>query len=160
MQPELKLKEGDPAPAFTAPTAGGGKVSLADFRGKHVVLYFYPKDNTPGCNKEACGFRDDFDQLQKHGAVVLGVSTDSVKSHDNFARKFRLPFILVADEDKSIVKSYGVWRKKTFMGIKFVGTHRVTFLIGPEGDIRKIWPQVKVQKHSAEILAALKERTD
>jgi thioredoxin-dependent peroxiredoxin len=155
MATEPILNEGDPAPAFTAATSGGGRISLSDFRGKHVVLYFYPKDNTPGCNKEACGFRDDFDPLQKRGAVVLGVSTDSVKSHDKFVRKFRLPFLLVADEDKSIVKAYGVWGERSFLGVKYMGIQRMTFLIGPEGKIRKIWRQVKVQNHAAEVLAML-----
>src|SRR5437016_10303521 len=107
--PELKLKAGDKAPNFTAPTDGGGKVTLADFKGKHVILYFYPKDDTPGCTKEACGFRDQYKTIEKAGAVVLGVSTDSVKSHSKFAGKFKLPFMLLADEDKKIVAAYGVW---------------------------------------------------
>ena len=102
--PDLKLKEGDPAPGFTAPTSSGGTVSLSDFKGKHVVLYFYPRDDTPGCTKEACGFRDVYDEFKKAGAVVLGVSIDPVKSHDKFITKFKLPFTLVADEDKSIVQ--------------------------------------------------------
>jgi len=157
MDSDLKLKEGNPAPNFTAPAGGGGKVSLSDFRGKFVVLYFYPKDNTPGCNKEACGFRDDFAEIQKLGAVVLGVSTDSVKSHDKFTQKFRLPFTLVSDEDRAIVKSYGVYGEKSFLGRLFLGTRRVTFLIGPDGVIRRIWPKVKVGTHAAEILEALKE---
>ncbi|MCW5554172.1 MAG: thioredoxin-dependent thiol peroxidase [Verrucomicrobiae bacterium] len=152
---KLTLKEGDPAPAFAAATSGGGKVSLADFRGKHVILYFYPKDDTPGCTKEACAFRDHFADFKKQGAVVLGVSTDSVKSHDKFVGKFKLPFPLLADEDKKIVEAYGVWGQKTFMGRKYLGTHRVTFLIGPDGRIKKIWPKVKPEEHAAEVLAAL-----
>ncbi len=152
---EVNLKEGDFAPDFTAETNGGGKVSLSDFRGKHVVLYFYPRDNTPGCTKEACAFRDDFAQIKKRGAVVLGVSTDSPKSHDKFIAKYRLPFPLVSDADKRIVKAYGVWGPKTFMGLKFTGTHRMTFLIGPDGRIEKIWPKVKVANHATEILEAL-----
>jgi len=151
----LKLKEGDQAPEFTAPTNGGGKISLADFRGKNVVLYFYPKDDTPGCTKEACSFRDHFAELKKRGAVVLGVSPDSPKSHDKFTEKFKLPFTLVADEEKSIVQAYGVWGQKSFMGRKYLGTHRVTFLIGPDGAIKKIWPKVKPDEHVAEVLAAL-----
>jgi peroxiredoxin Q/BCP len=152
---ELKLKEGDKAPAFTAMTNGGGKVSLSDFKGKNVVLYFYPKDNTPGCNKEACGFRDNWDAIKKKGAIVLGVSTDSVKSHDKFVEKFQLPFTLLADDDKKIVNAYGVWGPKTFMGVKYNGTSRVTFLIGPDGKIKKIWPKVKAGEHAAEVLAEL-----
>ncbi|HEU5071318.1 MAG TPA: thioredoxin-dependent thiol peroxidase [Verrucomicrobiae bacterium] len=152
---ELKLKEGDRAPAFVAATNGGGKVSLADFKGKHVILYFYPKDDTPGCTKEACAFRDGFAAFKKKGAVVLGVSTDPVKSHDKFVEKFQLPFTLLADEDKAIVQTYGVWGEKSFMGRKYLGTHRVTFLIGPDGVIKKIWPQVKPEAHAAEVLAAI-----
>jgi thioredoxin-dependent peroxiredoxin len=151
----LKLKEGDPAPDFTAPASNGGTVSLSDFKGKHVVLYFYPRDDTPGCTKEACGFRDAYDKFKKAGAVVLGVSIDPVKAHDKFISKFKLPFTLVADEDKSIVEKYGVWGQKSFMGRKYMGTHRVTFLIDPHGRIKKIWPTVKPEAHSAEVLAAL-----
>jgi peroxiredoxin Q/BCP len=151
----LKLKEGDPAPDFSTATNGGGKISLADFQGKNVILYFYPKDDTPGCTKEACAFRDGFSEFKKRGAVVLGVSTDSAKSHDKFVEKFKLPFPLLADEDKKIVEAYGVWGEKTFMGRKYLGTHRVTFLIGGDGRIKKIWPQVKPDEHAAEVLAAL-----
>src|SRR5213593_943202 len=122
---DLKLKEGDPAPDFTAPSSGGRSVSLSDFRGKHVVLYFYPRDDTPGCTKEACGFRDAYDKFTKAGAVFLGVSIDPVKSHEKFIKKFELPFTLVADEDKSMVEKYGVWGQKSFMGRKYMGTHRV-----------------------------------
>jgi peroxiredoxin Q/BCP len=152
---KLRLEEGDIAPAFSAQTNGGSKVSLADFVGKHVILYFYPKDDTPGCTKEACAFRDHFAEFKKKGAVVLGVSTDAVKSHDKFVEKFKLPFTLLADEDKEIVEAYGVWGQKTFMGRKYLGTHRVTFLIGPDGRIKKIWPKVKPEEHVEEVLAAL-----
>src|SRR5580693_10188314 len=152
---ELKLKEGDKAPAFTAPTNGGGRISLSDYKGKNVILYFYPKDDTPGCTKEACAFRDHWDDFKKKGAVVLGVSTDNVKKHDKFVEKFKLPFTLLADEDKKIVEAYGVWGEKSFMGRKYMGTHRVTFLIGPDGRIKKIWPQVKPDEHAAEVLAEL-----
>ena len=152
---ELKLKEGYPAPKFTVATSGGGKLSLADYLGKNVILYFYPKDDTPGCTKEACSFRDHFADFKKKGAVVLGVSTDPVKSHDKFVAKFSLPFTLLADEDKQIVEAYGVWGEKSFMGRKYTGTNRVTFLIGPDGNIKKIWPQVKPEEHVAEVLAAL-----
>ena len=153
--PELKLKPGDKAPHFSATTQDGSRVSLADFKGKDVILYFYPRDDTPGCTKEACAFRDEFGAFKKRGAVVLGVSVDSVKSHGKFAEKFKLPFSLLADEDKSIVQAYGVWGEKRFMGRKYMGTHRVTFLIGPEGQIKQIWPEVKPQEHVEEVLAAL-----
>ena len=152
---ELKLKEGDVAPEFTATTQEGKTVSLSGFRGKTVVLYFYPKDDTPGCTKEACAFRDDFAAFKKHGAVVLGVSTDSAKSHARFQEEYKLPFTLLADEDKKIVQAYGVYGQKSFMGRKYMGTHRVTFLIGPDGRVRKIWPAVKPAEHVAEVLAAL-----
>lgn len=152
---KLRLKEGDPAPPFTALTQDGQRVSLADFKGKTVVLYFYPRDHTPGCTREACAFRDAFAQLRKRGAVVLGVSVDDVESHRRFAEKHALPFPLLADPDKTIVRAYGVWGAKTFLGRKFQGTHRVTFLISPDGHIRKIWSRVKPDTHAAEVLAAL-----
>jgi peroxiredoxin Q/BCP len=152
---ELTLKEGDKAPTFTVATSGGGTVSLADYKGQNVILYFYPKDDTPGCTKEACAFRDDFAAFKRKGAVLLGVSPDSVKSHDKFVTKFKLPFTLLADEDKSIVQAYGVWGEKVFMGRKYLGVYRVTFLIGPDGRIKKIWPKVKPEEHAAEVLAAI-----
>jgi peroxiredoxin Q/BCP len=152
---ELKLKEGDVAPGFSAETNEGGKVSLVDFKGKSVVLYFYPRDDTPGCTKEACAFRDEFAAFKRKGAVVLGVSTDPVKSHVKFIEKYKLPFVLLADEDKKIVQAYGVWGEKSFMGRKYQGTHRVTFLIGPDGRIKKIWPAVKPVEHAKEVLEAL-----
>jgi len=152
---ELKLKEGDRAPEFTALNQNGEKVSLSDFRGKNVILYFYPKDNTPGCTKEACAFRDEFAAFKKKGAVVLGVSTDSTKSHAKFIEKFKLPFTLLADEDKRIVEAYGVWGEKRFMGMKYMCTNRVTFLIGPDGRIKKIWPKVKPSDYAPKVLTAL-----
>jgi peroxiredoxin Q/BCP len=152
---QLKLKAGDVAPKFSVTTSGGGKISLADFKGQNVILYFYPRDDTPGCTKEACAFRDYFADFKKKGAVVFGVSTDSVKSHDKFVEKFKLPFTLLADENKKIVEAYGVWGEKSFMGRKYLGTNRVTFLIGPNGRIKKIWPLVKPEEHAAEVLAAL-----
>jgi thioredoxin-dependent peroxiredoxin len=153
--PKLTLKAGAPAPPFRATTTGGTEVSLADFAGRFVVLYFYPKDDTPGCTKEACAFRDHHSQFEQKRAVVLGVSTDAVGSHAKFAGKYQLPFPLLADPDKKIVQAYGVWGPKTFMGRKYEGTHRVTFLIGPDGRIRKIWPKVKPESHAAEVLAEL-----
>ncbi len=151
----LKLKGGDPAPAFSAITHAGARVSLADFKGRPVVLYFYPKDDTPGCTREACAFRDTHAAFEKRGAVVLGVSVDPVKSHERFAAKYALPFPLLADENRTIVQAYGVWGEKTFMGRKYQGTHRVTFLIGADGRIRQIWSTVKPETHAAEVLAAL-----
>ena len=154
---EIKLKEGDIAPTFQALTNGGGKISLADFKGKHVILYFYPRDDTPGCTKEACAFRDDYADFKKKGAVVLGVSKDSAKSHDKFRAKYRLPFTLLADEDKAIAQAYGAWGEKSFLGKKYMGMHRITFLIRPDGRIKRIWPKVKPAEHAAEVLAALDE---
>lgn len=152
---KLKLAEGDVAPTFTAATNGGGTASLSDYKGKHVILYFYPKDDTPGCTKEACAFRHHFAAFKKKGVVVLGVSVDPVTAHDKFVEKYKLPFTLLADVDKKIVEAYGVWGQKTFMGRKYLGVHRVTFLIGPDGKIKKIWPKVKPEEHAAEVLAAL-----
>ena len=152
---DLKLKEGDRAPDFAAATNGGGHVSLADFKGKNVILYFYPRDHTPGCTREACAFRDRFAEFEKKGAVVLGVSVDSAKSHDKFVEKYKLPFTLLVDEEKKIVHAYGVWGRKSFLGKTYMGTHRVTFLIGPDGRIKRIWPQVTPDEHAAEVLAAL-----
>ena len=152
---ELKLKVGEVAPKFSVATSGGGKISLADYLGQSVILYFYPRDDTPGCTKEACAFRDGFADFKKKGAVIFGVSPDSVKSHDKFVEKFKLPFTLLADEDKKIVEAYGVWGEKSFMGRKYMGVYRVTFLIGPDGKIKKIWPTVKPEEHAAEVLAEL-----
>src|SRR5687768_17882996 len=118
---DLKLKEGDEAPPFSAMANTGETISLKDLKGKPVVLYFYPKDDTPGCTKEACGFRDAYDEFRDAGAVVLGVSIDPAKKHDKFIDKFNLPFTLVADEDKAIVQKYGVWGQKSFMGRKYMG---------------------------------------
>jgi peroxiredoxin Q/BCP len=156
--PQLKLAPGDMAPDFTAPGSNGTAIRLSDFRGEYVVLYFYPRDDTPGCTKEACGIRDEYAALKKSGAIVLGVSADSVRSHDKFARKYKLPFTLVADVDKTIAKAYGAWGPKQFLGIKFKGIYRVTFLIDPGGRIQMIWPQVRPTEHAREILAELTAR--
>lgn len=155
MPHELKLKEGDLAPAFTVPASGGQTISLGDFKGRPVILYFYPRVDTPGCTKEACAFRDSYADFKRKGAVILGVSLDPVKSHVKFTEKFKLPFPLLADESKAIVTAYGVWGMKSFMGRKYEGIHRVTFLIGADGRIRNIWPKVKPEEHAAEVLAAL-----
>ena len=152
---QLKLREGDAAPEFSAATNAGGRASLSDFKGRNVILYFYPRDDTPGCTKEACAFRDHFAAFKRKGAVILGVSPDPVKSHDKFVAKFELPFTLLADEEKQIAQAYGAWGEKSFMGRKYLGTHRVTFLIGPDGRIKKIWPTVKPAEHAGEVLAAL-----
>ncbi len=154
-EPTLTLKVGDPAPSFTTQTSGGSTLSLLDLKGKPVILYFYPRDDTPGCTKEACGFRDAHARIHHEGAVVLGVSADTVKSHDKFVKKFDLPFPLLADMEKKIVEAYGVWGEKSFMGRKYMGIHRVTFLIGPDGLIKRIWTIVKPEEHAAEVLAAL-----
>ncbi|MCD6049997.1 MAG: peroxiredoxin [Verrucomicrobia bacterium] len=149
------LQPGDAAPDVTAPTQDGQLISLRDFRGRPVVLYFYPKDNTPGCTTESCGFRDHYAQLQAKGAVLLGVSGDSVKSHAKFATKYSLPFPLLADTDLAIAKAFGVWGEKKFIGLTFDGIHRMTFLIGADGLIKKTWTKVKTSTHAAEVLAAL-----
>jgi peroxiredoxin Q/BCP len=152
---ELKLKPGDAAPDFTATTEDGRTVSLSDFKGSQVILYFYPRDDTPGCTKEACAFRDEFAAFKKKGAIILGVSLDSSKSHAKFIEKYKLPFTLLADVDKKIVQAYGAWGQKSFMGRKYMGTYRVTFLIGADGRIKQVWPAVKPQEHAKEVLAAL-----
>ena len=151
----IKLKEGEAAPDFTALTNGDEEISLSQFRGQTVVLYFYPKDNTPGCNKEACGFRDVHTEIVSKNAIVLGVSADSVTKHEKFIEKFELPFKLIADENKVICNAYGVWGEKKFMGRTYLGINRQTFLIDGDGVIRKIWLKVKVAEHAKEVLDAL-----
>ncbi len=150
------LKPGDEAPAFRAPSQNGSLVSLADFRGQVVVLYFYPKDDTPGCTKEACSFRDEHSALQSAGVTVLGVSTDSVRSHAKFAEKFNLPFPLLADVDKRIVQAYGVWGEKSFMGRKYLGIQRTTFVIGGDGRIQAVFDKVKPVGHAREVLETIR----
>ena len=149
------LEAGDKAPAFQAKDQEGETVSLADFKGKKLVLYFYPKDDTPGCTKEACSFRDGWSKFKKRGIAVLGVSTDDEKSHRKFADKFSLPFPLLADPEKKIVTDYGVWGEKSMYGRKYMGTHRVTYVIDEKGKIAAVWPKVKPDGHADEILAAL-----
>ena len=151
----IKLKEGEAAPDFTALTNGDEEISLSQFRGQTVVLYFYPKDNTPGCNKEACGFRDVHTEIVAKNAIVFGVSADSVTKHEKFIEKFELPFKLIADENKDICNAYGVWGEKKFMGRTYLGINRQTFLIDGDGVIRKIWLKVKVAEHAKEVLDAL-----
>ena len=149
------LKKGDVAPDFTATIESGEAISLSDFRGKKVVLYFYPKDNTPTCTVEACNLRDGYDMLQGRGVEVIGVSPDSEKRHQNFIKKFDLPFHLIADEDKSLAKAYGVWGPKKFMGRVFDGIHRITFLIDEEGVIESVIDKVKSKVHTEQIINIL-----
>ncbi len=148
-------KAGEKAPDFEALTDSGESIKLSDFLGKDVVLYFYPRADTPGCTKEACGFRDDFSAYQKKGVVVLGVSPDTVKKQSNFKHKFELPFTLIADDDHKVSELFGVWGLKKFMGREYEGVHRITFLIDKKGVIREVFEKVKPDLHSAEILAAL-----
>ena len=152
-----ELKVGQKAPDFTVLNDKGEKVKLSDFKGKKVVLYFYPKDDTPGCTKEACAFRDGIDEIKKKGAVVLGVSADSVESHKKFKSKFDLNFPLLADTDKKIVEAYGTWKEKSMYGKKYMGIERTTYVIDKEGKISHIFPKVKVAEHYDEVLAALEE---
>ncbi len=152
-----KLKEGDKAPDFTVRDGEGQTVRLKDLRGKKVVLYFYPKDDTPGCTKEACSFRDSFAKFKKRDIEVLGVSFDSEAKHKKFAQKFDLPFRLLADTDRSIAESFGTYGEKKFMGRTYMGIHRMTFLIDEKGKIKKIFNKVKPEEHAEEVLAAFDE---
>lgn len=146
---------GQPAPAFTAPAGGGQTVSLADYRGKKVVLYFYPKNDTPGCTKEACSFRDHWSALQERGVIVLGVSPDSEASHAKFAGKYSLPFPLLADADHAIASAYGAWGEKNMYGKKITGILRTTFLIDEKGVISFVWRKPKTDVHAEEVLSKL-----
>ncbi|MDY7227619.1 thioredoxin-dependent thiol peroxidase [Hyalangium rubrum] len=146
---------GSQAPAFQLSDQTGKTVSLSQFAGKHVVLYFYPKDNTSGCTKEACDFRDEHSALEKAGAVVVGVSPDSVKSHEKFVAKYSLPFTLLADPEHKLADAYGVWGEKSLYGRKFMGITRTTVLIDPQGRVKQVWPKVKVTGHVGEVLSAL-----
>ena len=148
------VKEGTAAPAFRTTEANGEPVNLKDFRGKKVVLYFYPKDDTPGCTKEACSFRDAFSKFKKQGITILGVSPDSEKSHQKFTAKYKLPFTLLADTDHSIADAYGVYGEKKFMGRTYMGIHRTTFLIDEKGKIKKVFEKVKPEDHADEVLGA------
>jgi len=149
----MTLSVGDPAPEFTLPDQNGALVSLKDFRGKTVVLYFYPKDSTPGCTTEACGFRDLHEQFTAQNAVILGVSADAAKSHQKFIAKFNLPFLLLADTDYAIATAYDSYGKKKFMGKEYMGIMRHTYVIDPDGKIAKIYRNVKPADHPAQVLA-------
>ena len=151
------VKEGQKAPEFELPSAEGGQVALKDHRGKPVVLYFYPKDDTPGCTREACAFRDAQAQIRKTGAVVLGVSPDSVASHERFKGKYKLNFPLLSDADKTVAKKYGAYGEKTMYGKKVVGMIRSTFIIDGAGVVGKVFPRVKVDGHAEQVLRALQE---
>ncbi len=141
------IEENKKAPQFTLPDQTGKKISLKDFKGKKVVLYFYPKDNTPGCTKEACDFRDSIEDFKKIKAVVLGVSPDSIESHKKFAEKYDLPFPLLSDPEKKVLNKYGVWKEKSMYGRKYMGVERTTVVIDENGKIMKIFPKVKVKGH-------------
>lgn len=149
-----KLQEGTKAPVFEGLDQGGNKISLSDFNGKKVILYFYPKDDTPGCTAQACNLRDNYQELISKGFQVLGISTDSVKSHKKFEEKYKLPFPLIADEDKQIVDLYGVWGEKNFMGKNYLGTNRTTFLIDENGIIKKIITKPDTQNQTQQVLDA------
>ncbi|MFO1189209.1 MAG: thioredoxin-dependent thiol peroxidase [Alphaproteobacteria bacterium] len=152
----MTIDVGDRAPAIAAPTDGGGTFKLSDHKGKAVVLYFYPKDDTSGCTTEACGFRDALPDFRKAGAVVVGVSRDSVASHDKFKKKHDLPFTLVSDNEGRICAAYGTWVEKSMYGRKYMGIERSTFLIDGKGIVRHVWRKVKVTGHVAEVLKAIK----
>lgn len=149
------IEEGQKAPDFTLASSEGGKVSLKDLRGKTVVLYFYPKDDTPGCAREACAFRDTQARIKKTGAVVFGVSPDSVESHERFREKYKLNFPLLADPDKAVAKKYGAFGEKVLYGKKVTGMIRSTFVIAPDGLVRKVFPRVRVDGHAEKVLEVL-----
>lgn len=151
-----ELAVGDKAPDLAIPDQDGRPISLKDLKGRAVVLYFYPKDDTPGCTKESCGFRDALASLKKTGAVILGVSNDSQASHQKFIKKYTLPFPLLSDEDKSVSKAYGVYKEKSMYGKKYWGIERSTFIIDKDGTLKSIFRKVKVDGHVEEVLAALK----
>jgi thioredoxin-dependent peroxiredoxin len=150
------LNPGDTAPGFSLPNQHDQKISLKDFKGKsEVILYFYPKDDTPGCTREACDFRDSLKRFEKKRAVILGISNDDIAAHGKFATKYGLPFSLLSDADKKVVEAYGVYKEKSMYGKKYMGIERTTFVIGIDGKIKKIFPKVKVDGHAEEVLAAL-----
>ncbi|MFN3835289.1 MAG: thioredoxin-dependent thiol peroxidase [Glycocaulis sp.] len=149
------LNPGDKAPDFSMPTDGAGTVTLSDFKGKSVVLYFYPKDDTPGCTKEAIGFSGKIDEFEAAGAVVIGVSKDTAAKHGKFRTKHGLKVILASDAEGDVCERYGVWAEKSMYGRTYMGIERATFLIGPDGVIQRVWPKVKVAGHAEDVLAAV-----
>jgi peroxiredoxin Q/BCP len=149
------IEPGQPAPDFTLLDQHGKPVTLSAFRGSPTVLYFYPKDDTPGCTKEACGFRDDFAAYKKAGARIVGVSPDAPDSHAKFVQKFQLPFVLLSDSDHRVCEAYGVWKEKNMYGRKFLGVERTTYVIDGNGLVAQVFPRVKVEGHSAAVLAAI-----
>jgi len=153
----MALEVGDTAPLFTLKNQDGKVISLSDFKGKAVVLYFYPKDDTSGCTTESCNFRDEFPKFGKMKAEIIGISADSVKSHKKFADKFNLPFNLLSDESREVIDKYDVWKEKSMFGRKYMGIVRTTFIINPSGKISKIFHKVQVDDHNKEVMEALKE---
>jgi peroxiredoxin Q/BCP len=149
------VEEGKPAPDFELETDSGETVKLSDLRGKQVVLYFYPKDDTPGCTTQACGIRDEWGEFQRAGAVVLGISPDDVDSHGKFKEKYSLPFTLLADDDHHVADAYGVWGEKSYMGRTYFGVERSTFVIGEDGNVKKVMHKVKPATHADDVLAVL-----
>ncbi len=156
-EPSALIEPGQAAPDFSLPDQSGQVHQLKQYRGQWVVLYFYPKDDTPGCTREACSFRDRSAEMTRHGAVVLGLSPDSTVSHQRFAGKYRLPFPLLSDPDKAVLARYGVWQEKHNYGRTYLGVVRTTYLIAPDGKVARRWDKVKVDGHDQAVLAALKE---
>jgi peroxiredoxin Q/BCP len=153
------LNQGVVAPDFTLPDQTGAMHSLSQFKGNWVILYFYPKDLTSGCTTEACNFRDEFEGFEKLNAAIIGVSKDSVKQHKKFSEKYKLPFLLLSDEQGSVCENYGVWQEKSMYGKKYMGITRSTYLINPQGKIEKVYPKVKPKDHAKELLNDLNELT-
>ena len=152
-----ELKVGDKAPEFSSVAHDGKKYSLKEMNGKKVVLYFYPEDDTPTCTKQACTFRDGYAEIRKKGGIVVGVSPNNAASHEKFSKKYRLNFPIISDEDKTIMKAYGVWKKKQLFGIKYIGVVRTTYVINEQGAITHIFPNVRVKGHIEKVLQALSE---
>jgi len=154
----IELNNGDTAPSFVGIDENGNEIKLEDYRGKKVILFFYPKDNTPGCTMEACNLRDNYQDLRDKGYEVIGVSADTAKKHQNFISKFDLPFRLIADTEKEVLNQYGVWGPKKFMGREFDGIHRTTFIIDEEGKIQEVIRKVKTKGHTQQILELMDEK--
>jgi len=149
------IEAGQPAPDFTLPDQNGDLITLSKLKGKPIVLYFYPKDDTPGCTREACDFRDGYSAFKKAGATILGISPDDTSSHAKFAEKFKLPFTLLSDEGAKTCQAYGVWKEKNMYGKKYLGVERTTFVIDAQGMVRRVFPKVKVEGHADKVLEAI-----